>query len=226
MVTWVDLGVPRPRPEPIPYLRHQWSESSPVLLEVPTNIRFPSFSDVLHCRRSRRHFGQLYPAQLASFLWHSCRVIEEGEQFLGFPLSLRPAPSAGAIHPIHCLLDRGLAQLERYDPLAHGLTQVKSSEELRLGLRHSAFEVLPPEDGVILLFAAEPGMTEAKYDFCNSLVWRDVGVLIGHMALVAEALGISFCPLGTTGEPWAGKLSDENKLVGVGMALLGATPVA
>ena len=225
-MTWIDLGIPRPRSEPIPYSRHQWSESSSVLLEVPTSICLPSFSDVLSCRRSKRHFGKLDPAQLAAFLWHSCRVIQEGEQFLGFPLSLRPAPSAGAIHPIHCLLDRGLACLERYDPLAHGLTQLNSREELRVGLRRATTEVLSPEDAVILLFIAEPGMTGAKYDFETSLVWRDVGALIGHMALVAEALGLSFCPLGITGEPWAGKLSDKNKLVGVGMALLGATPGA
>lgn len=223
---WVDLGIPRPKPETIPYSRHEWLESPPLLLEVPVEGHLPSFSDVLSCRRTRRHFGRLDSLQLASFLWYSCRVIQEGDPFLGFPLSLRPVPSAGAIHPVHCLVDRGHACLERYDPLAHGLTQLNYREELGVELRRATTEVLSPEDAVILLFIAEPGMTEAKYDFSNSLVWRDVGVLIGHMALVAEALGLSFCPLGITGEPWAGKLSDENKLVGVGMALLGATPGA
>jgi hypothetical protein len=76
----------------------------------------------------------------------------------------------------------------------------------------------------MLLFVGEPGKTFSKYNHATSLVWRDAGVLIGHMALVAESLGLNFCPLGITGEPWVSELDKQGKLVGVGVALLGSRP--
>jgi len=68
---------------------------------------------------------------------------------------------------------------------------------------------------------AEPGKTSAKYSSSSSLVWRDAGVLLGHIGLAAESLGLNYCPLGITGEPWVSQLDSQGKLSGVGLALLG-----
>lgn len=74
-----------------------------------------------------------------------------------------------------------------------------------------------------MLFAAEFGKTAAKYRYPESLVWRDAGVLQGALTLTATALGMSFCLLGITGNPWIGDLADQGQLMGVGAAIFGST---
>jgi hypothetical protein len=73
------------------------------------------------------------------------------------------------------------------------------------------------------MFAAEPGKTFSKYTEANSLIWRDAGVLLGYFSFVAHALQLSFCPLGITGECWASQLDKQGRLVGVGLAIVGAS---
>ena len=54
-------------------------------------------------------------------------------------------------------------------------------------------------------------------------MWRDAGVVLGYMSLVAEALSLAFCPLGITGEPFlTDYLSTASRLKAVGLAILGA----
>ena len=84
------------------------------------------------------------------------------------------------------------------------------------------FPVLDIQSGIVIRLIAEPGKTCAKYEHADSLIWRDAGVLIGHMALVAEALDCSFCPLGITGHEWCASLKLEDRLAGVGLAILGS----
>jgi hypothetical protein len=140
---------------------------------------------------------------------------------MGFPLEQRGVPSAGAIHPIHVLIGDPVSRcIERYDGRSHSLQRLGS--RLPDELVEACTSLVPPQEGKILLFAAEPGKTAAKYDDCGSLVWRDAGVLQGSLALVAESLGLNLCLLGMTGEPWVSQLSQQGKLCGVGMALLGS----
>jgi hypothetical protein len=73
-----------------------------------------------------------------------------------------------------------------------------------------------------MLFAAEPNLTFAKYNEACSLIWRDAGVLQGILSLAAEDLGLNFCLVGVTGEPWVSGLIEQNTLVGVGAAYVGA----
>ena len=69
---------------------------------------------------------------------------------------------------------------------------------------------------------AEPGKTAAKYEHHETLVWRDAGVVLGYMSLVAEALGLSFCPLGLTGRPQLTEFLPESQAMhGVGLSVLG-----
>ena len=72
-----------------------------------------------------------------------------------------------------------------------------------------------------MVLVAEPGKTAAKYANSESLVWRDAGVLLGYMSVVAEALGLGFCPLGITGQAYVSALSADARLTGVGLAVVG-----
>lgn len=128
-----------------------------------------------------------------------------GGDELGFALSHRPCPSAGAIHPIHLLvIDPQAGRWLRYDAVSHALDEVITQLEPS-GVLAEMHSVLPATSATLLILAAEPGKTAAKYEAAESLVWRDAGVLLGFLAVAAEALGLNYCPLGVTGEPgWDG----------------------
>ena len=109
----------------------------------------------------------------------------------------------------------------RYDHDLHALGLLPGSQELD-ETRAAANELIDRGQGVLMLFVAEPGMTFTKYEEACSLVWRDAGVLLGYLSIVAEALELNFCPLGITGDIGVRKLSPEGRLFGAGMAVVGA----
>ncbi len=222
-MTWIDLGNPAPRRSPFPYV--------PVVWPTCISMQFSPHSDPEDCdlirtldlRRSQRSFGFLDEKKLGNLLWHCCRIQENQHADLGFPLSLRPCPSAGSIHPIHVVVSLpGKAGWMRYDPLEHALALVPDSDEAAASARLKAGSVVLPGDGVVLMFVAEPGKTFSKYTEANSLIWRDAGVLLGYFSMIAHALRLSFCPLGITGEPWASELDKQGRLIGVGLAIVGS----
>jgi hypothetical protein len=76
--------------------------------------------------------------------------------------------------------------------------------------------------GTVIWLLAQPARTARKYRHPESLIWRDAGILIGTIALVAEALGVACTPLGPTGEPWLSRaLGAQGCLAGLGGVLLG-----
>ncbi|URL00693.1 nitroreductase family protein (plasmid) [Pseudomonas sp. BYT-1] len=227
-MTWIDLGNPFPREEWEQYDLFQWETGQVQRLPVGSLGASPALFDVLQQRRTSRQFGPLGDAELADFFWHACRSLETWPSDLGFELEHRSAPSAGAIHPIHLVINRpGDARWWLYEPRGHLLIELPSASGLLSGLLAHSREVLDAPEATELLFLAEPGKTMSKYADGCSLIWRDTGALLGVMALAAQGLGLSFCPLGITGEPWASSLAKQRQLVGVGLALLGsASPTA
>lgn len=222
-MTWIDLGNPHPLPSARTYTPLVWPAGELVPLPPPSESATRSFSDVALARRTRRNFLALGTGNLSSLLSLTCRVQKVGDTALGFPLTQRPAPSAGAIHPIHLiLLEPGTSAWQRYEPFQHALVNVPTSVDAQ-HVRRAMEEVLAAPGATLLLLAAEGGMTAAKYDRPWSLVWRDAGVLLGWLSIAAEALDLSFCPLGVTGEPWTSRLLDQPGLMGVGAAFVGAT---
>lgn len=225
MAMWATLGNPAPRQEPGVYTPWQW----PVL----RSIALPAAADALHTwpgafgeRRSRRAFAAIELGQLSTLLWHTLHCQRTAESPMGFVLQQRPIPSAGAIHPVHVLIqvpdeDRAWA---RYNPLTHALDIIGPPADVLRDLCIEADQVVSARPGSLLLFVAEPAMTAAKYENADSLVWRDAGVMQGALAIAAEALALNYCLLGITGDPWVGRLSEQCQLVGVGLAALGARP--
>ena len=223
-MTWIDLGNPHPLSAARPYTPLVWPTGALVPLPPPSEAATRSFGEAAVGRRTRRSFSALEAGQLSALLSLTCRVQQVGDTTLGFPLTRRPAPSAGAIHPIHLiLLGPGTSAWQRYDPFRHALVNVLTSVDAQR-VRRAMEEVLAAPGATLLLLAAEGGMTAAKYDHPWSLVWRDAGILLGWLSMAAEALDLSFCPLGVTGDPWTSQLLDQPGLMGVGAAFVGATP--
>jgi SagB-type dehydrogenase family enzyme len=221
-MTWIDLGNPFPLDRPVKYQPYMWTTQDFEYLTTPVDLELPGFEKIVAERRTRRTFEFLNRNQLAEFLWLSSRTLAKGGDSLGFPITQRPVPSPGAIHSIHLLLCNQSDSWLRYDPDQHGLASLSEIDNPLAGLWDAISQVVNPQAGTALLFVAEPGKIYAKYQYGNSLIWRDAGVIIGHMALVAEALNLNFCPLGITGEPWVSNLTRRHQFVGVGVALLGS----
>lgn len=212
---------PSPRAEPLRYAEYVWPIEASRSLPTPSNTH--SWAEILAARESRRTFGPLSEALLSEFLWHLAACKRSADSPMGFPIERRGVPSAGAIHPIHVLVgDPRSGRLDRYDGRSHALERLAIS--IPQALLNASTNLMSPQEGALLLFAAEPGKTAAKYEHSGSLVWRDAGVLQGGCALVAEAMGLNFCLLGMTGEPWVSSLSEKGELCGVGIALVGSRP--
>lgn len=200
-----------------------WPVSGVRLLEPGAAPWQIDLAAILGSRRSCRRFSPLSLQAVGSLLWQSCRALAVSESPYGFELEQRPVPSAGAIHPIHILLQLpDTNEWARYNARAHRLDLLLDSKSYVLqGLVARAIDLAELGQGSVMAFVAEPGLTAAKYNNPESLLWRDAGVLQGTLALVAHALSIQFCLLGITGEPWVGMLANEGELRGMGLAVLG-----
>ncbi len=224
---WTDLGNPCPRITPEHYTPISWPDGKKTQLPVP-DISIANqvpFAQLANTRRSGREFSELGVEQLSSLMWMTCKTQQLGSDDLGFPISRRPCPSAGAIHPIHLLIvPPDGTTWYRYDSLDHAIVTVPSRASA-VSCVDGMHAVLSAPSATLLLLAAEPGMTEAKYQDADSLIWRDAGVLIGYLSMAAHALGLNFCPLGVTGEPWVNQLIDQPGLAGVGAAFVGSRPL-
>lgn len=223
MRTWLDS--PIPRLEPVAYAPWVWPIDYSIALPVATSSTAP-WLEASVTRRSRRAFAPLGLEQIGTLFWHTLHCQRTADSPLGFVLQQRPVPSAGAIHPIHLVMQMPDAPSvwARYNPLSHTLDVIGASAGVLDALRIEANRVVVAEPGSLLLFIAEPAMTAAKYENPESLVWRDAGAIQGMLGLAAEALDLNYCLLGITGDPWVGQLTQQCQLVGVGIAALGARP--
>ncbi|WP_455914661.1 nitroreductase family protein [Pseudomonas syringae] len=229
-MTWIDLGNPIPHTHRsyktgsprAPYIPHTWPVGEIRALGIPTSSEDKPFFSVLDSRRSRRNFTPTSTADISALLWHSTRVLEQFKSSYGFEIEMRPTPSGGAIHPIHIVI-KSPNDLNgwKYDPLSHALIEIPDSNAVMESIAEHSDQLLSSSSASRLIFVAEPGKTFAKYHDGCSLIWRDAGAMLGILALVAEGLGLNFCALGITGEPWVRKLGPEGVLAGVGIALVG-----
>ncbi|MDP9649676.1 nitroreductase family protein [Paraburkholderia caledonica] len=238
-MTWMDLGNPALRTEPGFYTPVSWAEGPAIALDEPSEDSTGStdtfashtegnttdlsdgFDALVASRRTRYDFHGIDLPSLGQLFSLTCRVSLIGTSALGFPLSQRPAPSAGAIHPVHVVVHLpGAARLHRYDPFGHGLRPLTCHIRLTQ-LRDAMNCVVDGRNAALLMFVAEPGKTLAKYEAGCSLIWRDAGILQGYFSMAAESLGLNFVPLGVTGDPWAGQLVEQAGLTGVGVAYVG-----
>lgn len=222
---WPLEADPAPRSVPNPYTTIEWEIRERRSLAVSNGEALASMALAIDARHSERTFAPVPEVLLAALLWHTARTKESAPSPLGFQIEHRPTPSAGAIHPVHLIIqlaDEG--GWVRYNPQEHSLDLLTKDANLLQPLVDHSEQVVPRGGGHLILFVAEPGRTAAKYENPESLIWRDAGILQGSLALVAAALGLNYCLLGITGNPWVAQLSDQGKLQGVGVAILGTKP--
>jgi SagB-type dehydrogenase family enzyme len=220
-MNWIDLGNPVPLEEPQTYTPVDWETGEVLKLLAPETIVTPLFHDVAFNRRSRRNFDAVGSNELSILLWLTARTQDTDTVFANHIILRRaPVPSAGALHPVHIVIERD-KKWWLYDRDAHELRCLIGIGDRFGGLLDQIDQVVPRGAASAILLVAEPGKTMIKYKNACSLIWRDSGVLLAHLGLAAEAIRLNFCALGITGEPWVSSLDDQNRLVGVGAALVG-----
>lgn len=214
----------QPRDDPSWYEPIVWPSGRTVQLPPRSASLTVDMVTLMELRQTRRSFNREMDLQaLGEFLWLACRSRSSRPSPFGPNQESRPHPSAGALHPIHVLLGRDGPLLTRYDPALHALVEVLGSEAGATEAIRAARSSLELDQGWVIALVAEPGKTGSKYEHPDSLVLRDAGVVLGYMSIVAEALGLAFCPLGITGEErlTQGLTTSAKELRGVGLAVVG-----
>lgn len=220
---WTNLGEPRPKSEPSRYVPRFWPCEDYKPLSRVDSLPQGDISQHLFARRSCRRFDAAPPESSLGHLLYLTAFSQGHEASgYGFDLSRACAPSAGAIHGIHILVvPASDNNAWHYAPARHALGRLRQSNRLATRARADAAELTHLGSATLLLLVAEPGMYAAKYHACESLVWRDAGVLIGYLSVVAEVLGLDFCSLGITGSSALDYLDRQSQLLGVGNAVVG-----
>lgn len=215
---------PVPRAHPAKYQPFVWPFGIKRLLRPRNQALTLDLCALLEQRQTRRAFDkQLEYTVLGEFLWLACRNRSSRPSSFGPNQESRVYPSAGAMHPIHVLLAPRTGPWMRYDPVEHALVDMPESTHSAAAGRDAANHLIDLGQSTLIGLVAEPGKTAAKYENHETLVWRDAGVALGYMSIVAEAIGLTFCPLGITGEPYlTDYLSDATRLQAAGLAALGA----
>jgi SagB-type dehydrogenase family enzyme len=161
--------------------------------------------DVLIQRRSERVFGAPSLMELGTLL---CRVglsRYAGTDEEGHELGRRPCPSAGARYPLSLLLAaRDVCGLRTggfvLDPeralLRSTKHELKQLDRALLKVADALRSDEPPP--AVIFIVAHPLRTLSRYPEGLSLLWREAGVVLGTLHLVATELGLASCIVGTT----------------------------
>lgn len=197
---------------------------------LPKPEQFPDkpFLTVLTTRKSSREFGFIGLEQLSEVLWLSAKVKSSKPQGNGYILTNRPSPSAGARHPIDLIvsspmLDDGKS-LFYYNPFNHSLNKLEFGEGISGDkLKKHLLESFPTgESATVIWFVAHKDRTEAKYEYADSLIWRDIGALASYIQLVCNYSQINSCIGGTLGYPFFSELFPYENVLSGGCILLGS----
>lgn len=185
---------------------------------VKTNSAAAMFDDVLSARRSRRTIAASPTSAVGAVIRHALKTNGEGQS-----RKRKAAMSAGALHPVVCVFFRTGRDVMLYDDDIDCFGQIRVKDEILMAqLVARCMEVLPECDGHWVLLLADRELTARSYKNPESLIWRDAGVALQTLALVAEAHGLAFCPLGILGQEGVGALLGQgDRFVAVGMAGIG-----
>jgi SagB-type dehydrogenase family enzyme len=189
---------------PLP-VRHEPWPGTPVPLPSPgPGPLGPALGEVLAARRSVREPGSapLTLDQLGAFLHWSARATAVPGAPHG--QSLRPSPSGGALHGLEIYtvvgrvsgLDPGMYA---YDPFGHCLEPVPAAPSVtRQLLAHATAGTGGHEPQMLLVVSARFGRVMRKYrSMAYALLLKDLGALMQTMYLVATAMGLAPCAIGS-----------------------------
>jgi len=175
------------------------------------------FAATVARRRSTRLLGPPSLSQIGLVVARAGLTRRSAYDAAGAPVAQRPAPSAGARHPLTLVvlardvpglprggwaLDPDAAVLRRSvhapDASDHALAQIGDA----LRISH------PPPAAIVAV--GYPNVTLSRYPDGISLLWREVGALLMLVHLAATDLGLGSCLAGTCAvlhpvadDPWA-----------------------
>lgn len=170
----------------------------------------PPFTDVLENRRSVRSYGAqpITAAQLGEFLYRSARVkhvVQPDGKRLLYETSVRPYPAGGACYELELYPVVGRAEgLARgffhYDPRDHCLDEIPDGlayvEQFFSDSRIPVAEF--GERQILIIVAARFRRMSWKYQsMAYAAILKNVGVLFQTMYLVATAMNLAPCALGS-----------------------------
>jgi SagB-type dehydrogenase family enzyme len=192
--------------EPLP-ARHEPFGGTAIPLPRPGATTYPPLTDVLDSRRSIRGQDAEHPLtidQLGEFLHRGARVLAVNvDEFQ--EVSLRPTPSGGALHALEIYpvvtSVAGLAPgMYHYDPFDHLLEPLPPRNfpigQLVAKAAAAAGGSTPPQ--VLLVISCRFGRVMWKYQsMAYALVLKEVGALFQTFYLVATAIGLAPCALGS-----------------------------
>ena len=225
MKPWVSPDIDEnPRPRALPDLklpRAKWPVTRVLDCGDIVSPLEQSFVNTLEARRSHRVMSRAPLREVVNAIAFGVRPRETIETD-AVGRSLRPSPSAGAIHPVDVLLVQGPSRVFRYAPLEH---QLQVLNVPRIGHLNAFIEdcrqILPEASGTAIVLVGEMSRVAAVYRRPESLLWRDAGALLQTLALVATAYRLAFCPLGILGTPVVRAIGLSEQISGVGVALIG-----
>jgi SagB-type dehydrogenase family enzyme len=196
----------------------------------------PLLTEVLEARRSIRVQDHQHPitiGQLGEFLYRSARVLRadrDGEH----DVSLRPAPAGGALHALEIYpvvtnvagLPVGLYHYDAYDHLLEPLPP-RDFPTSQLVAKAAAAAGGSASPQVLLVIACRFGRVMWKYQGMGyALVLKEVGALFQTFYLVATAMGLAPCALGSGDSQLFARATGLDPLVegSVGEFMLGSRP--
>jgi len=182
--------------KPAPYKRYPAAPQ--IALSPPDTKGGPSVWDTLHRRRSVRRFrsGPLPEKKLSQLLWAAQGVTRAGRN-----VSLRTAPSAGALYPIETyLVIHNVAGIEpgvyHYAVEDHALEQLKTGD-YRTEITQAALDQeMAYHANMVLVWTAVFERSKWKYrQRAYRYIYLDAGHIAQNVALGAVALGLGSCQI-------------------------------
>ena len=204
---WPDLDGPAPPP-----IRQKFVSQPATGLPAPTVLLSMTLAEALQRRRTIRTYSNrsLSLEELSSLLYHSVRPIEcISDPQLGDRI-LRPFPTAGARSELEIyVISVDISGLERgafyFDASTHRLFRIREPDDhyarIIKAVHTATGEKLSRNPPVILLITAVFERVMWKYqNFGLSLIYKDVGALFQTLYLVAAALNLAPCAIGSGDE--------------------------
>jgi SagB-type dehydrogenase family enzyme len=222
--------VPLPRPR-----RHD--PAARVELPLPNRAWIaavdPPFSEVLERRRSRRSYD-VRPIELEQLSELLFRTAADRSDASDPGTVRRTYPSGGGCYPLEIYAVahrcRGLARaVYRYEPSAHALDRIPTPERtLDALLACYRGKAAQDEIQVLLLVTLVPERVNRRYGAIGyGLALKEVGGLFQSLYLVATAMGLAPCAVGTGDVEAAARALNLDPLqeCAVGEFMIGSAPV-
>ncbi len=224
--------------EPLPAVKPQTSAKK-VQLHKPDleqlKAKDISLTEAIETRRSLRTYDRtpINIQQLGEFLYRTARIKQLVSSQSGEYTS-RPYPSGGGLYELELYpiidtctgIDRGFYH---YDPLNHQLCQLgeatKDSEKMLKDAWYASGQQNRPQI-LIAISARFPRLTWKYESIAYSLILKHVGSLYQTMYLVATAMNLAPCALGSGNADLFAKVARTNyyQESSVGEFMLGSNP--